>query len=226
MRILVVEDDLKMAELLRRGLAASGHHVDLAADGGEGYRLATGHPFDAIVLDVMLPHTDGFALTRRLRQENRAVPILLLTGRDANQDIVRGLDLGADDYLTKPFAFDVLLARLRVITRRTSQATGNVVQVRDLLVDREKHEVSRAGKPVLLTKTEYVILDRLLARPGAVVSRDALIDAVWGNDREVETNTLDVFIWQLRSKLEAGGAARLIQTVRGFGYALREGDPE
>ncbi|MBI2685553.1 MAG: response regulator transcription factor [Acidobacteria bacterium] len=226
MRILIVEDDSKMAELLQRGLAAEGHTVDAAADGIAGYEKAMGQAFDAIVLDVMLPGSDGFALTRRLRAQGNKVPILMVTGRDATSDVVRGLDLGADDYLTKPFSFEVLSARLRVITRRLSTEKNAVVQVGDLTVDRETHEVRRAGKPISLTRTEYVILDRLVARPGIVVSRDALVEVAWGSDRDVENNTLDVFIWQLRSKIEAGRASRLIQTVRGFGYAIREGDPE
>jgi DNA-binding response OmpR family regulator len=224
MRILVIEDDSKMAELLGRGLAAEGHRVDIAPDGSSGYQKATtGGPFDAILLDIMLPGADGFALTKRLRSEGLDTPILILTGRDGARDVVRGLDLGADDYLTKPFSFDVLLARLRVITRRTSTEKQDLVRIADLSINRQTHEVRRGGKPVPLTKTEFVILERLIARPGVVVSRDALVEAVWGYDRDVENNTLDVFIWQLRSKIEAGGASRLVQTVRGFGYAIREG---
>ena len=226
MRILIVEDDSKMAELLQRGLAGEGHTVELAADGIAGYEKAMGQTFDAIVLDVMLPGSDGFAVTRRLRTQGNKVPILMVTGRDATSDVVRGLDLGADDYLTKPFSFEVLSARLRVITRRVSTGKHSIVHVADLTVDRETHEVRRAGKPISLTKTEYVILDRLIAQPGVVVSRDALVDVAWGSGRDVENNTLDVFIWQLRSKIEAGRASRLIQTVRGFGYAIREGDVE
>ncbi len=226
MRILIVEDDSKMAELLQRGLAAEGHTVELAADGIAGYEKAMAHTFDAIILDVMLPGSDGFAVTRRLRTHGNKVPILMVTGRDATTDVVRGLDLGADDYLTKPFSFEVLSARLRVITRRVSTEKNSIVQVGDLTVDRETHEVRRAGKLVSLTKTEYVILDRLIARPGVVVSREALVELAWGSERDVENNTLDVFIWQLRSKIEAGRASRLIQTVRGFGYAIREGDAE
>ena len=226
MRILVVEDDSKMAELLKRGLSAEGHKVDIASDGIAGYEKANGHNFDAVVLDVMLPGIDGFAVARRLRAQGNKVPILMLTGRDAPKDVVRGLDLGADDYLTKPFSFEIFSARLRVITRRSTADKNATLHVGDLTVDRETHEVRRAGKLIALTRTEYTILDRLLSRPGAVVSRDALVEAAWGSDRDVESNTLDVFIWQLRSKIEAGGATRLVQTVRGFGYAVREGDGE
>jgi len=215
-----------MAALLHRGLSAAGHKVDLAADGKSGLEKASNQAFDAIVLDVMLPGSDGFTLTKKLRSQGNKVPILMLTGRDSARDIVHGLDVGADDYLIKPFSFDVLLARLRVITRRLSTDQNVTVHVADLTVNRETHEVRRGGKFIPLTKTEYVILERLVARPGFVVSRDALIEAVWGFDRDVENNTLDVFIWQLRSKVDAGGASRLIQTVRGFGYAIREEDVE
>ncbi len=226
MRILIVEDDSKMAELLQRGLTADGHTVDLAADGITGYEKAMAQTFDAIVLDVMMPGSDGFAVTRRLRTQGNHVPILIVSGRDSTNDVVRGLDLGADDYITKPFSFEVLSARLRVITRRVSTEKNSIVRVGNLTVDRETHEVRRAGKLISLTRTEYVLLDRLVARPGVVVSRDSLVDVAWGSDRDVENNTLDVFIWQLRSKIEAGRASRLIQTVRGFGYAIREGDAE
>lgn len=226
MRILVVEDDSKMAELLRRGLTAEGHKVEVAPDGIAGYEKANGQIYDAVVLDVMLPGLDGFAVARRLRAQGNKVPILMLTGRDAPKDVVRGLDIGADDYLTKPFSFEIFSARLRVITRRSAAEKNATIHMGDLAVDRETHEVRRAGKLIPLTRTEYLILDRLLSRPGAVVSRDALVEAAWGSDRDVESNTLDVFIWQLRSKIEAGGAPRLVQTIRGFGYAIREGTEE
>ena len=226
MRILVVEDDSQMAELLKRGLTAEGHKVELAPDGIAGYEKASGQVFDAVVLDVMLPGLDGFAIARRLRAHGNPVPILMLTGRDSPKDVVRGLDIGADDYLTKPFSFEIFSARLRVITRRSSTEKNAIVHVGDLTVNRETHEIHRAGKIIALTRTEYLILDRLISRPGVVVSRDALIEAAWGSEKDVEGNTLDVFIWQLRSKLEADGAPRLVQTVRGFGYAVREGDGE
>ena len=225
MRILVVEDDSKMADLLKRGLSAEGHKVEIAADGIAGLEKA-GQAFDAMVLDVMLPGLDGFALARCLRARGNNLPILMLTGRDAPKDVVRGLDIGADDYLAKPFSFEILSARLRLITRRSPATGGLITQIGDLTVNRETHDVRRGGRQVALTRTEYVLLDRLINRPGTVVSRDALIEAAWGSDRDVENNTLDVFIWQLRAKIEAGGATRLIQTVRGFGYAVRHGDGE
>jgi len=226
MRILVVEDDGKMAELLRRGLTGQGHTVDVAPDGLKGLEKAQAMSFDVIVLDVMLPGADGLHLARRLRAGGNRTPILMLTARDSAPDIVRGLDVGADDYLTKPFSFEVLAARLRVIARRTSAESSSVLQVSDLALNTETHEVHRGKKALILTRTEFVILEHLMRRAGRVVSRDDLIEAAWGIDREVESNTLDVFIFQLRSKIEAGGAARLIQTVRGFGYTVRETESE
>jgi DNA-binding response OmpR family regulator len=225
MRILVVEDDRKMAELLRRGLSQEGHHVTVASDGGSGLAEAQSHAFDVIVLDVMLPGMDGLTVAKRLRSAGSRVPVLMLTARDGVSDIVRGLDVGADDYLTKPFSFEVLAARLRVIARRTAmEGGGPMLQFAGLSVNTESHEVLRAGQPIALTRTEYEILEYLMRRAGRVVSRDSLIEAIWGFDRDVGHNTVEVFIFQLRSKLETGGAPRLIQTVRGFGYSLREAE--
>src|SRR5450432_1803975 len=222
MRILVVEDDAKMAELLRRGLVGKGHIVDVAMDGITGLEKSQALPFDAIVLDVMLPGIDGLHVARRLRAGGIRVPILMLTARDSVSDIVRGLDVGADDYLTKPFSFEVLAARLRVIGRRTANESEGVLQVADLNLNTGTHEVHRGRKPLVLTRTEFILLEHLMRRAGRLVSRTDLTEAIWGNDRDVESNTLDVFIFQLRSKVEAGGANRLIQTVRGFGYTVRE----
>jgi DNA-binding response OmpR family regulator len=224
MRILIVEDDARMAELLRRGLAADRHSVDVATDGLKGLERAQSAPFDVILLDVMLPGLDGLAVARRLRTSGVRIPILMLTARDSVPDIVRGLDAGADDYLTKPFSFEVLTARLRVIARRTASEAMSLLRVADLTLDTGTHEVERAGKPIVLTRTEYMLLEYLIRRAGRVSSRDAVIEAVWGIDRDIENNTLDVFIFQLRSKLEAGGRGRLLQTVRGFGYTLRESE--
>jgi DNA-binding response OmpR family regulator len=224
MRILIIEDDAKLAELLRRGLVGKGHTVDVAWDGIKGLEKSQTLPFDAIVLDVMLPGIDGIHVVRRLRAGGVRVPVLLLTARDSVPDIVRGLDVGADDYLTKPFSFEVLAARLRVIGRRAAGESDRVLQIADLSLNAESHEVRRLRKPLVLTRTEFVLLEYLMRRSGRVVSRDDLIEAVWGIDREVERNTLDVFIFQLRSKIEAGGASRLLQTVRGFGYTMREAE--
>jgi two-component system response regulator MprA len=224
MRILVVEDDPKMAELLRRGLVGLGHTVELAMDGIKGLEKAQNSLLDAIVLDVMLPGVDGLHFARRLRSAGNRTPILMLTARDSASDIVKGLDTGADDYLTKPFSFEVLAARLRVIERRAAGDSEGILQFADLTLNPETHEVHRGKKLLVLTRTEFVLLEYLMRRAGRVVSRDDLIEAVWGIDRDVERNTLDVFIFQLRSKIEADGSSRLIQTVRGFGYTVRESD--
>lgn len=211
-----------MAELLRRGLIGQGHAVDLAADGLKGLEKSQSLLFDVILLDIMLPGMDGLQVARRLRANGIQTPILMLTARDSVPDIVHGLDVGADDYLTKPFSFEVLAARLRAIARRKSAKSTSVLQVSDLLLNTETHEVHRGKRALVLTRTEFVILEQLMRRAGRVVSRDDLIETAWGTAREVESNTLDVFIFQLRSKIESGGASRLIQTVRGFGYAVRE----
>jgi DNA-binding response OmpR family regulator len=226
MRILIVEDDAKMAELLRRGLSAEGHTVDVTGDGLSGLEKGQALAFDAIVLDIMLPGLDGLSVARRLRSGGVRAPILMLTARDSVPDIVLGLDVGADDYLTKPFSFEILAARLRVISRRIASEPGPTLQIADLTLDTQKHEVHRGGRAITLTRTEFVLLECMMRRAGRVVSRDDLIEAVWGTDRDVENNTLDVFIFQLRTKLEAGGASRLIQTVRGFGYTMRESEAE
>jgi DNA-binding response OmpR family regulator len=170
----------------------------------------------------MLPGVDGLQVARRLRADGIRVPILMLTARDSVPDIVRGLDMGADDYLTKPFSFEVLAARLRVIGRRSETESDRVLQVADLSLNTETHEVHRGKKALVLTRTEFILLEHLMRRAGRLVSRNDLTEAVWGIDRDVESNALDVFIFQLRSKIEAGGARRLIQTVRGFGYTVRE----
>lgn len=226
MRILVVEDDIQLAKLLSRGLAGQGHAVDVAWDGIKGLEKSQNVSYDSIVLDVMLPGIDGLTLIRRLRAGGVRTPVLMLTARDSPQDVVRGLDVGADDYLTKPFSFEVLAARLRVIARRNASATDKVLQVADLVVNTETHEVNRGKRPLVLTRTEFVLLELLMRRAGRVVSRDDLTEAVWGIDREVESNTLDVFIFQLRGKIESSGGSRLIQTVRGYGYTVRETEAE
>ena len=222
MRILVVEDDARMAELLKRGLTQDRHTVDVAGDGLTALERAKNQHYDTIVLDVMLPGLDGFGVARKLRNGGIQTPVLMLTARDSVPDIVHGLDIGADDYLTKPFSFEVFRARLRVMARRSGTEAGQILHVADLTLAMATHQVRRSGRLILLTRTEYVLLELLMKRAGRVVSRDALIEAAWGGEQEVSNNTLDVFVFQLRTKLETGGAPRLLQTVRGFGYVLRE----
>jgi two-component system response regulator MprA len=222
MWILVVEDEASMGELLRQGLEEQNHVVALAADGLEALHAARTSNFDAIVLDVMIPGVDGVEVTRRLRAAKHQAPIIMLTARDAPADIVRGLDAGADDYLTKPFSLKVLLARLRAITRRAARPAAAALQVADLVVDPASREVSRAGHKINLTATEFRVLEFLMRRAGRAASRSAIIDAVWGFEKDVESNTVDVFIKLLRAKLDNPPHRKLIHSIRGYGYILRE----
>lgn len=222
MQILIVEDEKKMAAVLKQGLEAENHRVTLAYDGRSGLDLAETTEFDVVVLDLMLPVIDGFEVARRLRSGRNHTPILMLTARDAVPDIVKGLDLGADDYLTKPFSFDVFLARLRSVARRGSAPRPTVLQVDDLVLDPASHQVTRGEREVHLSPTEFRLLELLMRRSGRVVPRDAIVEAVWDFDHEVEENTLDTFIRLLRSKIDREHDRKLIQTVRGIGYTIRE----
>ena len=222
MWILIVEDEISMREALRQGLEEENHTVVLASDGVEGLHAAETCDFDAILLDVMMPRMDGIELVRRLRAGGRQTPVLMLTARDAASDVVRGLDAGADDYLTKPFSFRVLLARLRAISRRSGQPQKPTLQIHDLVLDPASHEVSRAGKLLSLTATEYRVLEFLMRRANRVVARSAIIEGVWGFEEDIEANTVDAFIRHLREKIELKHARKLIHTVRGYGYILRE----
>ncbi len=223
MRILLVEDDREVAGYVRLGLEEENYSVTVCFDGASGLRAAQSSAFDIIVLDIMLPYMDGFEMTRRLRMESVRTPILLLTARDAAEDVVRGLDAGADDYLTKPFSFDVLLARLRARTR--SEEDGHAARLRfaDLTMDLGTREVRRGATLLGLTRTEFALLECLMKSAGRVVTRDRLVDSVWA-DREISSNNLEVFIRFLRTKVDPPGARRLIHTERGVGYSLREAE--
>jgi DNA-binding response OmpR family regulator len=225
MRLLVVEDERRMAELLRKGLEEEGYVVSVAFDGPAGLATARASSFELIVLDIMLPGLDGFQVARRLRSEGVSTPILMLTARDATPDIVQGLDLGGDDYLTKPFSFEVLLARIRALLRRGPAPARVQLRIGPLVLDPAAHEVYRGQERIPLTRTEFHLLEFLMRRPGQVVPRDTLIEAVWGYDRDIESNTLDAFIRLLRSKVEGKDGPKLIQTVRGVGYVVREEHP-
>ncbi len=220
MRVLLVDDDREVADYVRRELEEESFSVVVAHDGASGLRLAETSPFDIVVLDVMMPFMDGLQVTRHLRKQSIFTPILLLTGRDAPEEIVRGLEAGADDYLTKPFSFDVLLARIRARTRRFD-AKNALLRFADLKLDLEEHKAWRGKREVSLTRTEFAILECLLRSAGRVVTRERLIETVW-NDREVSENNLDVFIRFLRSKVDVAGFPKLIQTERGIGYSLRQ----
>ena len=222
MRVLVVEDEKKMAELLKRGLEEENHSVTVALDGHEALEAVAMADFDAIVLDVMLPGIDGFEVARRLRRAEKHTPILMLTARDAVQDIANGLDLGADDYLTKPFAFTELLARLRSVARRGATPRPVHLQVGDLVLDPAARQVFRGAHEVRLTATEFRLLEFLMRRAGRVVPREALLEAVWRLPGDVEGNTLDAFMSLLRNKVESGSRHKLIHTIRGVGYCVRD----
>jgi two-component system response regulator MprA len=222
MRVLIIEDEKGMAELLKKGLEEENHRVALAFDGLEGLELARLYEFDAIVLDLMLPRVDGFEVARRLRHAGNQTPILILTARDAVPDIVKGLDLGADDYLTKPFSFEEFLARLRTVARRGSAPRPTCLKVADLTLDPASRQALRGRQPIRLSPTEYRLLELLMRRAGRVVTRTAIVEAVWGLENDIEENTLDAFVRLLRGKVDKGFSPKLIQTVRGVGYCLRE----
>jgi two-component system OmpR family response regulator len=225
MRVLIVEDERQMADQLCKGLEREGYSVLVAHDGEEGLRLARVVDHDLMVLDWMLPKLDGPQVARRLRQAQIGTPILMLTARDAAPDIVEGLDCGADDYLTKPFAFEVLLARLRALARRPAAAQPPLLRVLDLVLDPAARRVSRGGAVLKLSAKEYSLLLYLMRHAGQTVPRRTLIEAIWGYGSSIESNTLDAFIHLLRAKVDAPPAERLIHTVRGVGYCLRDGAP-
>ena len=221
MQILVVEDEQRMAQLLKRGLTEEGHRVVLARDGLAGFELARDAHFDVIVLDMMLPRMDGLTVARRLRDGRNQTPILVLTAKDAATDVVRGLDAGADDYLTKPFSFEILLARLRAVSRRGVIAQPVCLEVADVRLDPATRRVTRGGDTLNLTPREFSLLELLLRNAGRVVRRETILESVWGFDCDVHENTLEAFVRLLRLKVDVR-EPKLIHTVRGVGYTLRE----
>jgi two-component system response regulator MprA len=223
-KILVVDDERAVRESLQRALELEGYEIELAGDGVEALsRLAggNGQP-DAVILDVLMPELDGLEVCRRLRRSGNRVPVLMLTARDAVENRVAGLDAGADDYVTKPFALEELVARLRALLRRTSGGSNDVVRFADLELDPGTREVRRGGEPIELTRTEFALLELFLMNPRQVLTRSIIFERVWGYDFGFASNSLDVYVGYLRRKTETGGKPRLIQTVRGVGYALRE----
>src|ERR1700676_1761866 len=221
MQVLVVEDEQQMAELLRRTLEEEGHHVIVASNGREGLDIARCSPFDVIILDVMLPGIDGITVARQLRESRVQTPILMLTARDAPSDIVKGLDCGADDYLTKPFSIDILRARVRAVSRRGAVARPVWLEIGGVKLDPASRRVTRDGQVLGLTPREYKLLELLMRNPGRAISRDNILESVWGFDSDVNENTLEVFMRQLRLKVDTR-EPKLIHTVRGFGYMMRE----
>jgi two-component system OmpR family response regulator len=221
MRVLVVEDHLRMAALIREGLRRESYAVDTARTGEGGVRLASANDYDAVVLDLVLPDVDGYEVLRRIRAQGRWTPVLVLTARDAVDDRVRGLDAGADDYLTKPFAFAELLARLRAMVRRDSVPRPTVLSVGDLTLDPAGHEVRRGDTVVPLTAKEFALLHEFMRRPGAVLSRQELLEHAWDVSYEGDSNVVDVYVRYLREKVDRPFGRRSLETVRGLGYRLR-----
>jgi two-component system response regulator MprA len=221
-KVLVVDDERAVRDSLKRALELEGYAVGLAADGGEALEKVEAEPPDAVILDVLMPGTDGLEVSRTLRSSGNRVPVLMLTARAEVGDRVAGLDAGADDYLTKPFALEELLARLRALLRRTADGSGEALRFADLELDPRTREVRRGDAPIELTRTEFSLLELFMLNPRQVLTRSVIFERVWGYDFGYGSNSLDVYIGYLRRKTEAGGKPRLIHTVRGVGYALRE----
>jgi DNA-binding response OmpR family regulator len=225
MRILVVEDERKVAKFIRQGLEEEGHAVEVAADGVTAVDLLLDGPaYDLVVLDLMLPGRDGLGVLRSLRERSIDTPVLVLTARDALPDRVRGLDLGADDYLTKPFAFEEFLARVRALLRRAAARRDPVLRVGDLTLDPATRAVARGRRRITLTTREHALLEYFMRNTGRVLTRPMIAEHVWGLDFDRESNIVDVYVGYLRRKIDADGEPRLLHTVRGAGYTLKEPD--
>jgi two-component system copper resistance phosphate regulon response regulator CusR len=220
MNVLIIEDDKRIANVLRMGLLEDGHQVQLSFRGDEGRDLVTSDEFDVVVLDIMLPGVDGFNILKHARASKRAVPILMLTAKDSMMDIVQGLDLGADDYLTKPFHLGVFLARVRAVGRRGEIAQLPQLSTGSLTLDRSARTALRGGVQIELTKKEYVILELLMRRANQVVMREQIINAGWGYDADVRDNTVDFFMHSLRQKIDRKDRPSMIRTVRSLGYLM------
>lgn len=225
MRILVIEDDSKVADFLARGLREEGYAVDVAYEGIDGEINAQVYDYDSLIVDIMLPGKNGIEIVRNLRKQGKKTPVLLLTARDSTDDVVRGLDAGADDYLTKPFAFDELLARLRALVRRGGASRLDRLKYSDVELDRIQHTATRSGINLDLTPREFQLLEHFLLHPEEVVRRTELLEKVWSLQFDPGSNVVDVHVGNLRRKLRAHGAP-LIHTIRGVGYMLREVAPE
>lgn len=221
MKVLVVEDEKKIAAFIRKGLEAQGFIVDVSHHGDEGFTAATTRPYDAIVLDIMLPGRDGLSILRNLRERRMAVPVILLTARGELNERLEGLNLGADDYLTKPFFIEELIARLHVVTRRASGASQSILAVGDLTVNLLTREVTRGGRKIELTAREFELLEHLARAPGRVLTRAQICERVWNYDFDPGTNLVEVYIQRLRKKVDGEGEPRLIETIRGVGYRMK-----
>ncbi len=222
MRILIAEDEKSLNRIIAKQLKAAGYSVDCSFNGEEAYDLISMTDYDAAVFDVMMPKIDGFSLLKKIRNEGNNLPVLFLTARDSIDDRVEGLDIGADDYLVKPFAFEELLARIRVLIRKNSVSNSNIITVADLTVDISSRKVTRGDKDISLSAKEYELLQYLAVNNGIVLSREKIEDHIWNYDYEGGTNVVDVYIRYLRKKIDEDHVKKLIHTVRGMGYVLRE----
>lgn len=221
-RILVIDDDPAVTSVLKRGLSYEGFAVESAGDGIEGVASLRERPADLVILDIMMPGIDGLEVLRRIRAADESLPVLLLTAKDASPDQVRGLELGADDYVTKPFTFEVLVARVHALLRRQQAQHPQALRYADVTMDTGAHVVRRGSREVALTALEYKLLQEFLLHPRQVLSKDVLLDRVWGFDFGGNGNVVEVYVKQVRQKLEGGGEQRLIHTIRNAGYVLRE----
>ncbi len=222
MRILIVEDERDLAGIIKKGLEEENYVVDIAYDGEEGLYMAENYPADVIVLDIMLPVMDGLSLLSRIRKKGIDTPVILLTAKDTVADKIKGLDTGADDYLTKPFEFGELLARIRSLLRRKSNVKEAIIRIGDLEIDTRSHEVRRAGRLIRLSAREYAILEYLAYNKDRVVTRTDIIEHIYSEDFDMDSNVIDVYINYLRNKIDRGFGTRLIHTIRGTGYMLKE----
>jgi DNA-binding response OmpR family regulator len=221
MRILIVEDEKSLADILKKGLEEEGYAVDVSYNGEEGLFMAENEPSDLIILDIMLPVIDGMTILKRIRKAGTKTPVLMLTAKDTIMDKVSGLDSGADDYLTKPFSFEELLARMRALLRRHTEAKTSVLMIENLTIDTATHEIKREGKDILLSAKEYALLEYMAINRNKVLSRTALTEHLYNQDFDLDSNVIDVFINRIRKKIDRGYDIKLIHTVRGSGYMLR-----
>jgi DNA-binding response OmpR family regulator len=221
MKVLVVEDEKKIASFIRKGLEAQGFMVEVTHHGDEGYTLATTRPYDVLILDIMLPGRDGLSILRNLRERRMSVPVILLTARSELNERLEGLNLGADDYLTKPFYIEELIARIQAVARRASGTPQSLLQVEDLTLDLLTHAVKRGDRKIELTAREFALLERLMRSPGRVFTRVQISEQVWNYDFDPGSNLVDVYIQRLRKKIGDTGPVKLIETIRGVGYRMK-----
>ena len=222
MRILIVEDEKPLADVIKRGLFEEGYAIDVAYNGEDGLFMAENEPSDLIILDIMLPIVDGMTILRKIRKRGIKSPVLMLTAKDSLFDKVSGLDSGADDYLTKPFLFEELLARIRALLRRSSEARTSMMEIGDLVINMATHEVTRSGKKISLTAKEYALLEYMALNKNKVLNRTSLTEHIYDQDFNLDSNIIDVFINRIRTKIDKGFNKGLIHTVRGAGYMLKE----